>query len=626
MISSSVSQIRILPHFLVLIGLLGLTGLLHGYTVGELESMRNQPGWIIGKGVAGDESQADRLAISDLLNQISVQVESSYESMITESDGNVKDFCKSVIKTYSCTQLDAAEKNTFEQGDGCVVYRFIRKEDKDKIFADREQMIRDYARQGADAESEQRIGDALLNDYWSLILLRTHPGWNHIRETLNGREQTLITYLPDRICRLLSLLTLTLEPPYWSEDDQESLAEIHVNFQGQPVRNLDIKYYSGNDWSQSVGLCEGKALLEFLCRPETISSPVKIAVEYSYDERKTVNADIAKVMDEVSRPVFPKCQFKVIWNNPVENTQSPALLPQSSSEPDSLSLDVIAATDSIDTSRYHQVAQQLCRALQSKDFDSVDDLCTEDGERFFEKIVNNGKGKIVGAAASITCERRGGKTVVRGLSMQFAFPKSGRSFVEPMVFTFDKNDKLEKIAFGLSDTATDNILNSIQATPAQRELIRTFIEDYKTAYCLKDLSFVEKVFADNALIIVGSMLKDDPTDIEGMYQKLGKRWKATRYSKQEYVDNLRRTFQSNEYVNLKFEDNAIIRTNDPAKSVFGIQIHQYYYSQRYADEGYLFLMFDLADSTKPKIYVRTWQPEKFPDGTIYGLKDFFVNE
>ena len=83
-------------------------------------------------------------------------------------------------------------------------------------------------------------------------------------------------------------------------------------------------------------------------------------------------------------------------------------------------------------------------------------------------------------------------------------------------------------------------------------------------------------------------------------------------------------FASNEYVNIQFEDNLVTKVNGDDK-IYGIQIRQYYYSTNYADQGYLFLMIDLNDSINPKIYVRTWQPEKNPDGSIFGLSDFRMN-
>ena len=78
-------------------------------------------------------------------------------------------------------------------------------------------------------------------------------------------------------------------------------------------------------------------------------------------------------------------------------------------------------------------------------------------------------------------------------------------------------------------------------------------------------------------------------------------------------------FNSN---NLK--ENIENKVNGDEK-IYGIQIKQDYYSTNYADKGYLFLMIDLNDSINPKIYVRTWQPEKNDDGSIFGLNDFEIN-
>jgi hypothetical protein len=77
-------------------------------------------------------------------------------------------------------------------------------------------------------------------------------------------------------------------------------------------------------------------------------------------------------------------------------------------------------------------------------------------------------------------------------------------------------------------------------------------------------------------------------------------------------------------VNINFEENIVKKVNGDEK-IYGIQIKQDYYSATYADKGYLFLMIDLNDSINPKIYVRTWQPEKNPDGSVYGLNDFEIN-
>ena len=47
--------------------------------------------------------------------------------------------------------------------------------------------------------------------------------------------------------------------------------------------------------------------------------------------------------------------------------------------------------------------------------------------------------------------------------------------------------------------------------------------------------------------------------------------------------------------------------------IYGIQIHQDYYSSTYGDTGYLFLMVDINDPDNPIISIRTWQPERDPN-------------
>jgi hypothetical protein len=106
-----------------------------------------------------------------------------------------------------------------------------------------------------------------------------------------------------------------------------------------------------------------------------------------------------------------------------------------------------------------------------------------------------------------------------------------------------------------------------------------------------------------------------------MYVSFKKDVEYIRLSKAEYMDRLRTAFSQNEFVNIQFESNEIRKKNN--SNEYGIQIIQNYYSTNYADRGYLFLYIDMRDSLKPRILVRSWQPEKNADGTVPGLSDFF---
>ena len=100
-----------------------------------------------------------------------------------------------------------------------------------------------------------------------------------------------------------------------------------------------------------------------------------------------------------------------------------------------------------------------------------------------------------------------------------------------------------------------------------------------------------------------------------------------RYTKQEYLENLKRCFDRNEFINLRFSQNDIqyldkLKKRDN-KEVYGIQIGQDYASSTYSDQGFLFLLVDLTDPDLPLIKIRTWQPheEKWED--LYRAGDFY---
>jgi hypothetical protein len=151
-----------------------------------------------------------------------------------------------------------------------------------------------------------------------------------------------------------------------------------------------------------------------------------------------------------------------------------------------------------------------------------------------------------------------------------------------------------------------------------------FMELYKTAYCLKQIGYIESIFADNALIIVGRMLKPDEKmgEMDGMFDT-GKRVKYDKMGKKEYLDRLKKAFNSNEFVNISFEENTVQKKNK--QKIYSIEIKQFYNSTNYSDEGYLFLLMDLRNIKEPKIYVRAWQPDSMKISDRLKLSDFKIS-
>lgn len=71
----------------------------------------------------------------------------------------------------------------------------------------------------------------------------------------------------------------------------------------------------------------------------------------------------------------------------------------------------------------------------------------------------------------------------------------------------------------------------------------------------------------------------------------------------EYMRKLKMCFQSNQFINIRFADNDVVKMGAGGET-YGIQIKQDYYSSNYGDHSYLFLMVDFNDPENPSIKVR----------------------
>ena len=200
--------------------------------------------------------------------------------------------------------------------------------------------------------------------------------------------------------------------------------------------------------------------------------------------------------------------------------------------------------------------------------------------------------------------------------------------MENLVFRFNETDgKIQSVAFALTRKAEDDIFNAASSwTDISRFTILQFMEDYQTAYALKRLDYIEKIFSDDAIIITGTVLKSAPqVKMEGVALDMGRKdVHFTKQNKQQYMINLRRHFNDREYIHLTFEDNITKVINAPRiqpGTAFAIQISQMYNSPVYSDKGYLTLVLD-ASKELPIIHVRMWQPDKKEMMTI----EDFINK
>ncbi len=208
-------------------------------------------------------------------------------------------------------------------------------------------------------------------------------------------------------------------------------------------------------------------------------------------------------------------------------------------------------------------------------------------------------------------------------------PTGDRAFNEDeyqeAVVSFDCQGNVESFYLSISMNLYMNVIKSnLELTDLRRrQLILDYVEQFRTAYNQKDLPFLKQVFSDDALIITGKVITQ--RHAEGFTsQKIT----YNKQTKQQYLDNLRRVFNSTQYIKVTFDDIEVKR-HPVNPNFYGVTLHQGYTSNRYHDDGYLFLLWDFNDESAPQIHVRTWQPDKIngkdlPKEEIFTLSDFDI--
>lgn len=155
---------------------------------------------------------------------------------------------------------------------------------------------------------------------------------------------------------------------------------------------------------------------------------------------------------------------------------------------------------------------------------------------------------------------------------------------------------------------------------SHRRQILNYCEHLRTAYTTKDIDFLRQVFSDEALIIVGNVVKESAaTAGVGADSRVS----YALHTKRDYLSRLAKVFGMNKSVDVKFSDFRIMR--HPTKDgIYGVSLRQRYKSDRYADDGWLFLLWDFRNASMPLIHVRTWQSSATVSGAegVIDISDF----
>lgn len=188
---------------------------------------------------------------------------------------------------------------------------------------------------------------------------------------------------------------------------------------------------------------------------------------------------------------------------------------------------------------------------------------------------------------------------------------------QELAVDFAQDGKISNVSIAIEMHRYDEIMSeqSSDMDYARKQVIINFVENFRTAYNRKDIELLNSVFSDRALIITGKVLKEKPNSDVTRLTLNNNKVIYIKQTKEEYLKNLDRVFKMTKFVNVRFDDIDVVQ-HPKYDDIYGVTLKQYWHTNRYQDEGYLFLMIDFHDADFPLITVRTWQPYKNKLGEV----------
>lgn len=546
-----------------------------------VDGIKRNSSYLYGEGGGVTLQAAKEAALADLIQKISVTVHSDFTSKERElnQDGNVTSDAEyqSIIRSYSTATLTNVKTIVLKPEPDASVFLYIAKSEIDRIFESRVAKAKEFVGNADEALKNGQIDDALRYYYWSYCLVKSLRYPNEAKIFVDGQERSLLAWLPTRIDDVMGNVKVQ------SRRTADNTYEITATYDGRPVRSMDYTYFDGVDNSPVYSILDGKGLVEL--RPGMAMDAVQLKLEYEFRGLSRNDSEVEAVVGAMKPAVYRRAYHRVA----LDGAASPA--ESTSTDVNGSMQSPLALTDmgTLGTA----VMKPVMQALRSGSIEQCRKKFTAEGWEEFSKLMGYGKVTLMDDI-HLDYFADGDCVVCRGLPVSCRFNR-GRVFNEKLSFYIDSNSKqITHVAMGLGREAmNDVVLGHLDWSEKSRTRIVGFLEDYRTAYATKNLEYLDKVFDDNAVIVLGKRLQVAPQLNKEGYMN-NHRVQFTQLTKREFLRNLRRQFQSKDYINLHFSQNRIYQLQKGVER-YGIEIKQDYYSSNYGDTGYLTLIFDLTN-------------------------------
>ncbi len=606
----------------------------------DIEAIKAGDEYYWGDFCSENQNESESAAIDQLLSKIAVNIESSFTNKVSEDiSGNQAEYkqeVEGIVKTYSSAQLK--NLRTFKEPRGCGIYvfRYIKKESVSEIFDNRKQLVKDIFDKAVEFEKNKNYANALKYYYFSIVLLNSIP-----ESTLEHKGNNLYTEPGFRIPQIMQSISFEVLGDEMLTDKEREIT-LAVLADGEKVKTLDFSFWDGSN-SVSVKSRDGVASLS-LYGSSTQFKDLRMNIKYSYYENKDEIKEVGDLWSLVQRPEF-NYPVEVDLDAPVTPEKKVEVEKQVSLKPSTESFtlntfmesfqenqEVLEEIKAIDPEELQEIVPDHLKNLQSYfNKGDVNPVWNED-EFLNNKMTNLEKHNNLSISNSSTksdINKTSEGWEFRQLSSNARYPSVNMQTKEYLIPDFDSLGNMVDLNFGIMDGMYEEFRRASKFGNDwdKRQVMIKFVEKYRTAYMTRNVEQLGTMFAEQAVIITGRVLRVDETDNNNFaYEQNQEKQPNVEYlreTKKEFLERQAVLFRSKPDIHLGFSTFNIIRKNNQ-EGIYGISMRQSYTSTNYSDEGYLFLLIDF-NGKEPKIYVRAWQPKEWSDEALVELGNFNVN-
>ena len=561
--------------------------------------------WAEGQGLTIEE--ADRNAMNTLVSYATNITIMTTGDVSTHQGSNFKQESVAMSNLY----LENVQREVLPEVNGVQrVVRYISIEDWNKRNSVLKGKIEEYINSGNYAPMiEDRIryyswAYALMNTYHdesSPILIDEKPAkaviYSAIRDGLNNISINVIGIEQDKNNR---------NYPY--------KLFLDFTYDDMPIGFLQFDYFDGNAWVQGETIKDGRGVV--LMKQLTPELKIKIDCVYLELARQLDPSVYVLLRNPHCVPSFVEAQKQIATEQKKVTVQKE--VDTTSKEVESVVSEKIKEVEKsyaevkeevYDTAPFKTMMEEITASIKQHTSQSIKHYFTETAWKHYEMIVASGN-PIMVRTPEYKFIKHDTITICQSIPLKLRF-SGNRSFVEDVVFRVNnRTKKIESVAYKLG-METEKSIMAMRWDDKARLTLMSFMEDYRTAYCLRDIDYIRKVFAEDAYIIVGRVLKQSSKKYEDNPYALNvEKTIYTKLTTKQYISHLQKSFASKEFVNLRFESCNAARGTGSKDGIYAVQVRQLYYSNNYADDGILTLAIDMRNETNPLVRVRVWQQER----------------